>query len=57
MNIMDQCKYCGDTTADAAAGGPDDVAPGVCPRCLDMRMGTLMGAALILSADLNPDML
>jgi hypothetical protein len=51
--ITDCCRYCGDTTSDAATGGPDDVAPSVCPTCLNTRMGTLMGAALILSTDMG----
>jgi hypothetical protein len=55
--ITDRCRYCGVTTDDPAAGGPDDVAVGVCPTCLNTRMGTLLEAALILLPDLHPDML
>ena len=53
--ITDRCRYCGATTDDAASGGPDDPAPGCCPTCLDERMGPLVLAALIRSADDSPD--
>jgi hypothetical protein len=42
---IDQCRYCGREGGDEFTGGPDDIAPGVCPICINARMAVLMFAA------------
>jgi len=42
---IETCRYCGRQSGDEFSFGPDDMAPGVCPTCIDARMSALMLAA------------